>query len=82
MQEISIREHKFKFRLGKKFYSFQSASVLCLSGRPEIEDLILHHFGRVREAFQTLELFHQLLCVNVAALAQQDIIFGELGRSA
>lgn len=54
----------------------------ALTDQPEIEYLILHHFGRVWEAFQTLELFHLLLCLDVAALAQQDILFWNLGGSA
>lgn len=45
------------------------------SDQPKIKYLILHHFGRVREAFQTLELFHLLFCLSIAALAQQDILF-------
>lgn len=32
-----------------------------LTDKPEIEYLIFHYFGRVGEAFQTLELFHLLL---------------------
>lgn len=53
-----------------------------LTDKPEIEYLIFHHFGRVGEAFQTLELFHLFLWVDVSALAQQDVLLGKLGGSA
>lgn len=59
-----------------------SECVVWIHDSPEVVDLVLHHFGRVGETFETFKLLHLFLRLNVAALAQQDVVFWDLSGSA